>query len=70
MHPHHTAPTQFVEANGIRFAYRHFGKTGAVPIALNQHFAGTKGHGDQAVTDGRARDRSPDTECPSASHPC
>src|SRR6267143_1004032 len=24
---HHTAPTQFVEANGIRFAYRRFGKT-------------------------------------------
>src|SRR5712671_1724426 len=25
-HSHHTAPTQFVEANGIRFAYRRFGK--------------------------------------------
>jgi hypothetical protein len=25
---HQTAPTQFVEANGIRFAYRRFGKTG------------------------------------------
>jgi hypothetical protein len=24
---HQTAPTQFVEANGIRFAYRRFGKT-------------------------------------------
>src|SRR6204780_3157046 len=28
IHTHQTAPTQFVEANGIRFAYRRFGKTG------------------------------------------
>jgi hypothetical protein len=27
IHTHQTAPTQFVEANGIRFAYRRFGKT-------------------------------------------
>jgi hypothetical protein len=33
---HQTAPTQFVEANGIRFAYRRFGKAGDVPIVLNQ----------------------------------
>ena len=26
---HDTVPTQFVEANGIHFAYRRFGKTGA-----------------------------------------
>src|SRR3989449_11352238 len=26
IHAHQTAPTQFVEANGIRFAYRRFGK--------------------------------------------
>jgi hypothetical protein len=26
IHTHQTAPTQFVEANGIRFAYRRFGK--------------------------------------------
>src|SRR3977135_2101765 len=25
-HNHQTAPTQFVEANGVRFAYRRFGK--------------------------------------------
>ena len=28
-HSHQTAPTQFVEANGIRFAYRRFGKPAA-----------------------------------------
>ncbi|HMJ85106.1 MAG TPA: hypothetical protein VK504_18115, partial [Vicinamibacterales bacterium] len=29
---HQTAPTQFVEANGIRFAYRRFGKANGVPL--------------------------------------
>lgn len=57
MHTHNTAPTQFVEANGIRFAYRRFGKTGATPIVLNQHFTGTMDHWDPAVTDGLAKDR-------------
>jgi hypothetical protein len=40
-HTHQTAPTQFVEANGIRFAYRRFGKAGGVPLVFNQHFTGT-----------------------------
>jgi hypothetical protein len=30
IHTHQTAPTQFVKANGIRFAYRRFGKSGGV----------------------------------------
>jgi hypothetical protein len=38
---HQTAPTQFVEANGISFAYRRFGKTGGVPLVFNQHYIGT-----------------------------
>src|SRR5712675_370755 len=33
IHTHQIAPTQFVEANGIRFAYRRFG----VPIVFNPH---------------------------------
>ncbi len=56
-HTHDTAPTQFVEANGIRFAYRRFGKTGGVPIVLNVHFRGTMDHWDPAVTDGLAQTR-------------
>jgi hypothetical protein len=40
-HSHQTAPTEFVEANGIRFAYRRFGKAGGVPILFNQHYIGT-----------------------------
>src|SRR5271155_4594438 len=54
---HQTAPTQFVEANGIRFAYRRFGKAGGVPIVFNQHYTGTMDYWDPAVTDGLARDR-------------
>jgi pimeloyl-ACP methyl ester carboxylesterase len=56
-HNHQTAPTQFVEANGIRFAYRRFGKTGGVPLVFNQHFRGTLDYWDPAVTDGLARNR-------------
>jgi pimeloyl-ACP methyl ester carboxylesterase len=57
MHSHQTAPTQFVEANGIRFAYRRFGKTGGVPLVFNQHYLGTMDYWDPSVTDGLARDR-------------
>jgi len=57
IHTHQTAPTQFVEANGIRFAYRRFGKAGGVPIVFNMHYLGTIDYWDPAVTDGLARDR-------------
>src|SRR5258705_11850110 len=57
IHDHQTAPTQFVEANGIRFAYRRFGKPDGVPLVFNQHFTGTMDHWDPAVTDGFAKDR-------------
>ena len=56
-HTHQTAPTQFVEANGIRFAYRRFGKSGGEPLVFNQHFTGTMDHWDPAVTDGLAKRR-------------
>jgi pimeloyl-ACP methyl ester carboxylesterase len=56
-HTHQTAPTQFVEADGIRFAYRRFGKTGSMPLVFNQHFRGTMDYWDPAVTDGLARNR-------------
>jgi pimeloyl-ACP methyl ester carboxylesterase len=56
-HSHHTAPTQFVEANGIRFAYRRFGKAGGVPLVFNMHYIGTMDYWDPTVTDGLACDR-------------
>jgi pimeloyl-ACP methyl ester carboxylesterase len=54
---HQTAPTQYVEARGTRFAYRRFGKAGSLPLVFNQHFTGTMDHWDPAVTDGIARER-------------
>ena len=54
---HQTAPTQYVETKGIRFAYRRLGKSSSVPLVLNMHFTGTMDHWDPAVTDGLAHDR-------------
>src|ERR1700744_630873 len=54
---HQTALTEFVGANGIRFAYRRFGKAGGVPIVFNQHYTGTMDYWDPAVTDGLAATR-------------
>jgi hypothetical protein len=55
-HTHQTAPTRYVEANGVRFAYRRFGKTSGAPPVFNSHFTGTMDHWDPAVTDGVARE--------------
>jgi pimeloyl-ACP methyl ester carboxylesterase len=52
-----TAPTQFVEAKGIRFAYRRFGKKAGVPLILNQLFIGNLDIWDPAVLDGLADER-------------
>jgi hypothetical protein len=46
---HQTAPTRFVEVNGIRFAYRRFGNRRGVPLVFNQHFRGTMDYWDPAV---------------------
>src|ERR1700720_3078159 len=54
---HQTAPTQFIEANGIRFAYRRFGKARGVPLVFNMHYLGTMDYWDPMVTDGLARER-------------
>ena len=56
-HTHQTAPTQFVEASGIRFAYRRFGKANGVPLVFCQHYIGTMDYWDPMVTDGLARGR-------------
>ena len=56
-HTHQTATTQYVEANGIHFAYRRFGKLNGLPLLFNQHYTGTMDHWDPAVTDGFAKDR-------------
>ncbi|MEY2537897.1 MAG: hypothetical protein QOG67_1637 [Verrucomicrobiota bacterium] len=57
MYRHATVPTQFVEANGIRFAYRRFGQESGTPLLLMQHFRGGMDHWDPIVTDGFAETR-------------
>src|SRR6202030_1616335 len=52
-----TVPTQFVEANGIRFAYRRWGKQGGLPLVFNQHFSGNLDNWDPAVLDRLAKER-------------
>jgi pimeloyl-ACP methyl ester carboxylesterase len=56
---HDTAPTEFVEAGGIRYAYRRFGNTniGRTPIVFFQHFIGNLDDHDPAISDGFAIDR-------------
>jgi pimeloyl-ACP methyl ester carboxylesterase len=52
-----TAPTQFAEADGLRYSYRRFGKAGHRPLLCLQHFVGTLDNWDPAVTDPLAMER-------------
>lgn len=54
---HQTAPTQFVETKGIRFAYRRFGKKEGVPLVFHPHILGNMDSWDPSVTDGLAQTR-------------
>lgn len=56
-HTHLTAPTQFLEANGVRFAYRRFGTETGTPLVFLQHFRGGMDNWDPLVTDGLAQGR-------------
>jgi pimeloyl-ACP methyl ester carboxylesterase len=52
-----TALTQFVQADGISFAYRSLGRVKGTPLVLLQHFSGHMDSWDPAVVNGLARDR-------------
>jgi pimeloyl-ACP methyl ester carboxylesterase len=52
-----TAPTQFVDANGERYAYRRFGSGPGLPLLLLQHFTGNLDNWDPSLTDELATDR-------------
>ena len=54
---HVTVPTQYVEAGGVRHAYRRFGKPGGIPLVFCVHFRGGMDNWDPAVTDGLAAGR-------------
>lgn len=50
-------PTQTIEADGVRYAFRRFGAGGAVPLVFFQRFRGTMDHWDPALLDVIARER-------------
>jgi pimeloyl-ACP methyl ester carboxylesterase len=53
---HETVPTQFVEADGIGYAYRRFGKAGTIPLLFLGYFNSNMDAWDPAVTNGLAAD--------------
>jgi pimeloyl-ACP methyl ester carboxylesterase len=53
-----TAPTRFIEAGGIRFAYRQLGPSAGTPLILLQHFSGNIDAWDPAVVNALATDRT------------
>jgi pimeloyl-ACP methyl ester carboxylesterase len=54
---HLEAPTQAVEAQGIRFAYRRLGSSTGTPLLLIPHFRGGMDHWGPLVTDGLGASR-------------
>lgn len=56
-HSHNSAPTRFIEASGVRYAYRQFGGATGTPVVFLQHFRGGLDNWDPKVTDGLARHR-------------
>jgi pimeloyl-ACP methyl ester carboxylesterase len=54
---HRTAETRFIDAGGVRLAYRRFGASGATPLVMLQHFRGNLDNWDPALTDGLAAER-------------
>ena len=54
---HETVPTKFLEVDGIRYAYRRFGKAGTTPHLFLEYFNSNMDGWDPAVTNAVARDR-------------
>ncbi|QHS62979.1 alpha/beta fold hydrolase [Chitinophaga agri] len=54
---HATAPTQYIDVDGIRYAYRVLGEPSAIPLICFQHFTGTLDNWDPIITNGLAANR-------------
>jgi pimeloyl-ACP methyl ester carboxylesterase len=54
---HNTAETQFVDAGGIAYANRRFGRPAERPLVMLQHFRGNLDNWDPALTDALAAHR-------------
>jgi pimeloyl-ACP methyl ester carboxylesterase len=52
-----TAPTQYIEANGVKFSYRALGPKLGTPLVLLQHFTGNMDSWDPAVVNAFAKTR-------------
>lgn len=52
-----TVPTQFVEANGIKFAYRSYGKKGDIPVIYLNHLTANLDNCDPRIMDAIAANR-------------
>jgi pimeloyl-ACP methyl ester carboxylesterase len=52
---HETVPTEFVEVDGVKLAYRSFGQPYGYPLVLLQHFTGTMDNWDPLVTNALAQ---------------
>lgn len=52
-----TVPTQFVEGNGIKFAYRSYGKTGDIPVIYFNHLTANLDNCDPRIMDAIAAHR-------------
>src|SRR4029450_917239 len=48
---------RFIDAGGVRFAFRRFGAPGATPQLMLQHFRGNLDNWDPALTDALAGER-------------
>ncbi|CAM4094729.1 Tat (twin-arginine translocation) pathway signal sequence [Pedobacter westerhofensis] len=51
------APTQFITAGGIKFAYRRFGKKNGLPVVFTNYLTGTMDNWDPLVLNAIATDR-------------
>ena len=56
-HSSATTPTRYVDAGGVRFAYRELGPRSGVPLVLLHHFTATVDDWDPRVLDGIAEER-------------
>jgi pimeloyl-ACP methyl ester carboxylesterase len=54
---HQTAETRFVDAAGVRYAFRRFGTPSATPLVMLQRFRGNLDSWDPALTDALAGER-------------
>lgn len=52
-----TASTAYVMVDGVKFAYRRFGKKTGIPMVFTNYLTGTMDNWDPIVMDGLARDR-------------